>query len=107
MQDGLDLGYCAAKANQTSTLRGPAAVQLHVAVSASYLTAIGWLLFGRAYSSLTGTVAASTSCAGAFISMQHRTKLGTIHRRRDAETETSSSLEENVYSHVVTTIVTA
>ena len=29
---------------------GPAAVQLHVVVSACNLTAIGWPLFGRAYS---------------------------------------------------------
>jgi len=31
------------------TLGGPAAVQLQVAVSASYLTTINWSLFGRAW----------------------------------------------------------
>ena len=51
-------------------------MQLHVAVSASYLTQLAGRCLGVliASMSLTGIVAASTSCARAFISTQHKTR---------------------------------
>ena len=51
MQDGLDMTIVHQEdLTVPFTLGGSAAVQLQVAVSASYLTTISWSLFGRAYS---------------------------------------------------------